>query len=493
MAPTTDIDVLIVGAGLSGIGAAVHLSKQTGRSFAVLDSRSSLGGTWDLFRYPGVRSDSDMFTLGYDFQPWTSSKGIADGADILDYLTRAARENGIDRHIRYNQKVLSAAFSSADATWTVRVENPTTGEKHETTCRFLFLCAGYYNYANGYTPDFPGVQDFNGQVVHPQHWPADLDVAGKRVVVIGSGATAVTLVPSLARQGADVTMLQRSPTYIVARPQVDVVASFLQRLLPSALASSVIRWKNVFLTTLLYVVSRHRPTFTKNLLRKDLQRRLPAGYDIESHFTPSYEPWDQRLCVVPDGDLFKTIRDGRATVVTDHVDTFTTDGIRLRSGGELAADLIVTATGLNLLTFGGVTLSVDGRDVVLNETVAYKGAMLSGVPNLAFTIGYTNASWTLKADLVANYVCRLLNLMTERGVDQCTPTAPPEGEPTSPFLDLTSGYVQRSINELPLQGARAPWRLHQNYVRDIGIFRRAPLDDGILVFGRTSTSDRIAA
>jgi monooxygenase len=477
------LDVLIVGAGLSGIGAGCHLqADRPGTTFAILEARGESGGTWDLFRYPGIRSDSDMFTLGYSFRPWNEAKAIADGPSILRYIRDTAREHGVEERIRYHRRVVHAAWSSEEARWTVEVERTDTGETERLTCGFLFGCTGYYRYDEGYTPRFEGIERFAGAIVHPQHWPADLDYAGKRVVVIGSGATAVTLVPAMAQRAAHVTMLQRSPSYVLSLPARDPFADLLRRALPARYAYPIVRWKNVTLATLFFQLSRRAPGVVKRLLRRGLERQLPPGYDIDTHFTPSYEPWDQRVCLVPDGDLFEAIGSGAASVVTDRIETFTERGLRLASGAELEADVIVTATGLNLLLLGGIALAVDGEEVDLSQTVGYKGMMFSGVPNFALTLGYTNASWTLKGDLCAEYVCRLLNHMDAHGYRACTPRRPDPSLPTQPFIDLVSGYVLRSIDQLPKQGARTPWRLHQNYARDILMLRRGPLEDEAIEF-----------
>ena len=466
------LDVLVVGAGLSGIGAAVHLQRQSpDKTYAVLEAREALGGTWDLFRYPGIRSDSDMFTLGYSFRPWSSTKGIADGPSILEYVRDTAREFGVDEKIRFCSRVVRSEWSSADARWTVTVEHTGTGEVTQLTCGFLLMCSGYYRYDHGFTPAFEGADRFAGQIVHPQQWPADLDYAGKKVVVIGSGATAVTLVPSMADTAAHVTMLQRTPTYIASRPSRDRVATKLQGRLSEKATYELVRWKNVLLTMASYQVSRRRPELMKKLVRKGLEASLPQGYDIDTHFTPPYDPWDQRFCVVPDGDLFHAIGKGTASVVTGHIASFTEKGIRLTSGEELEADIIVTATGLQMLVLGGMEIVVDGSTVKLSETVGYKGMMFSGVPNLAAAIGYTNASWTLKCDLVCEYVCRLLNHMSSHGYAAVTPRWSQPALPEVPFIDLRSSYVLRTVSDFPRQADRAPWMLHQNYLKDLLLLR----------------------
>src|SRR4051812_10409140 len=433
------VDLLIVGAGLSGIAAAYHLQRNCpGKSYAILEARDSMGGTWDLFRYPGIRSDSDMFTLGYAFKPWRGGKSITDGGAIPDYIKETAREYGVEGKVRFRHKVVSAEWSSAEARWTVRAERD--GEPVELTCDWLYGCTGYYRYDEGFTPKFEGTERFQGQIVHPQHWPEDLDYDGKRVVVIGSGATAMTLVPAMAERAAQVTMLQRSPTYVVSRPAADPVARVLRRLLPEKLSYHLTRWKNVLLMLGSYKVSRRWPQVVKRAVRKGLERQLPAGYDIDTHFKPRYNPWDERLCVVPDADLFKAIRGGKAEVVTDHVETFAEKGIHLQSGRELEADIIVTATGLNLLVLGGLQILIDGKEKQLSDTVGYKGMMFSDIPNLALALGYTNASFTLKTDLVADYICRLLKHMDAHGYRVATPKAPNPSVEVEPFIDLKSGY-----------------------------------------------------
>jgi monooxygenase len=470
------VDVLIVGAGLSGIGAACHLRRECpGRTFAILESRDAIGGTWDLFRYPGVRSDSDMFTLGYSFRPWDQPQAIADGPAIREYVRATSREYGIDEKIRFQHKVTGAEWSTQDSRWTVHATGP--GGEVTFTCDFLFVCAGYYRYDQGYQPDLPGIGNFAGPVVHPQHWPEDLDYAGKRVVVIGSGATAVTLVPAMAEQAEHVTMLQRSPSYVLSVPGRDPLAELLRGRVADRYAAPIVRWKNVLVSQLLFQLSRRAPKMVKSLLRKGALSMLPPGYDVDTHFAPRYDPWDQRLCLVPDGDLFKTLAAGRASIVTDEIADFTPDAVVTKSGEQLPADLVITATGLNLLPVGGMSLTVDGEPVELGKTLAYKGMMLSGVPNFALTIGYTNASWTLKADLVARYVCRLLNHLAATGQVKATPRPPAGTEATVPLVDLQSGYVMRSIDKLPKQGPAAPWRLYQNYPRDVLLMRYGPVDD----------------
>jgi cation diffusion facilitator CzcD-associated flavoprotein CzcO len=466
------VDVVIVGAGLSGIGAAVHLKKAVPhKSYAILEAREASGGTWDLFRYPGIRSDSDMYTLGYSFRPWPGAKAIADGPSILEYIRDTARDEGVDEHIQYDSRVVRAEWSSADAQWTLTVQH--ADRTSEVTCGFLFMCSGYYRYDEGYTPEFPGIGDFTGQVVHPQHWPEDLDYAGKKVVVIGSGATAVTLVPAMAETADHVTMLQRTPTYIASRPAVDKVADFLRAKLPAKAAYTVLRWKNVLLTMLSYQVSVRRPKLMKALVRKGLEKELP-GFDLDTHFNPPYNPWDQRFCIVPDGDLFRSMRHGKASIATGQIETFTPKGIRLMTGDELEADVVVTATGLQMLVFGGVQFVVDGEERKISETVAYRGMMLSGIPNMAASVGYTNASWTLKSDLIGTYVGGLLAHMDRLGVDQVTPRWTGAELPDVPFMNLTSGYILRSINEFPRQGETLPWRVHQNYILDRKMFRPGP-------------------
>ncbi len=475
-------DVMIVGAGLSGVGAACHLRRRRPRkSFAILEGRTAMGGTWDLFRYPGIRSDSDMYTLGYRFRPWRDARAIADGPAILNYIRETAAEFAVDKEIRYGHRVRRASWSSDDALWTVEAETGPEKTVVLFTSNFLYLCTGYYDYEGGYTPEWTGVQRFGGQIVHPQKWPEALDYEGKRVVVIGSGATAVTLVPAMAERAAHVTMLQRSPTYVVSRPAQDKVANWLRRRLPARSAYALARWKNVLLGMFFYKLARSRPDVFKRMLRKGVRNHLGEQYDIK-HFTPQYNPWDQRLCLIPDSDLFNAIRDGRASVVTDHIDTFTETGLQLKSGEHLDADIVVTATGLVLKLMSGLQLVVDGGLVDLSKTMAYKGMMYSDVPNLASAFGYTNASWTLKCDLTAEYVCRLLKHMDRNGYAQCTPRVKDPQLTEEPVLDFTSGYVQRALHTLPRQGGKTPWRIHQNYVKDLSMIRFGRVDDGTMEF-----------
>lgn len=486
---TEHVDVLIVGAGLSGIGAAYYLQTRCPqKNYTILEGRDTIGGTWDLFRYPGVRSDSDMYTLGFSFRPWRDPKAIANGPAILAYIKETAQAYSIDRHIRFNHHVRRAEWSSADACWIVEAERGPDREPVHLTCSFLYMCSGYYDYDHGYTPEWPGVEQFAGRVVHPQLWPQYLDYAGKRVVVIGSGATAVTLVPAMAQQAAHVTMLQRSPTYIVAQPAEDAIANWLRRHLPRRPAYSLVRWKNVLLGMAYYNLMRWQPARMKRNLINLVRAQLGSTYDVDTHFTPRYNPWDQRLCLVPDGDLFAAINAGTVSVVTDHIDTFTPSGIRLCSGAELAADIIITATGLVMKLMGGVQLVVDGRPVELSQTMSYKGMMFSDIPNLAAAIGYTNASWTLKCELVSRYVCRLLQFMDQRGYVQCTPRKTYPAITEEPILSFTSGYVQRALPSLPRQGSQRPWKLYQNYLLDLITFRLGKVDDGTMEFRRRGSA-----
>jgi cation diffusion facilitator CzcD-associated flavoprotein CzcO len=480
---TQHLDVLIVGAGLSGIGAAWHLQKNCpDKSYAILEGRGRSGGTWDLFRYPGVRSDSDMYTLGYSFRPWKEAKAIADGPSILTYIRETASDHGIDSRIRFSHRVVGASWSSQEARWTVDVERGPSREPLRLTCDFLFMCSGYYDYAAGYTPDFPGIKRFAGQIAHPQEWTDAIDYAGKRVVVIGSGATAVTVVPAMAADAEHVTMLQRSPTYVVARPAEDPIANKLRRRLPLKLAYALTRWKNVLLGMYFYQLCKRKPERVKNLILGGVRQMLGSDFDIGRHFTPRYNPWDQRLCLVPDADLFSAIRRKKVSVVTDEIETFTETGIKLKSGTELPADLVVTATGLVLQLLGGMTLTIDGKPVDPAGLLTYKGMMYSDVPNFAVVTGYTNASWTLKADLVCEYVCRLLNHMTRKGYRQCTPRVDDPSMERRPWVDFSSGYIQRSAHKFPKQGTKRPWKLHQNYALDLLNLRYGSIRDSAMVF-----------
>jgi monooxygenase len=478
------LDVLIVGAGISGIGCAYYLQQQhPQRSYAILEARASIGGTWDLFRYPGIRSDSDLHTFGFEFKPWRSEYAIADGAEILDYIHEAAHENGIDTKIRTGHRVIAASWSSDDARWTIGVERADTGERSQLTCSWLFAGTGYYRYDAGYTPDLPGLADFKGEVVHPQLWPQDLDYSGKRVVVIGSGATAVTLIPAMAEQTAHITMLQRSPSYVMSLPQKDALANLANRILGPQRAYAFTRRKNIALQTGFYKFCQRFPKQARAVIRRLTVKQLPEGYPVDEHFRPRYDPWDQRVCIVPNGDLFRAIRQGKAEIVTDTIASFTPSGIRLVSGRELEADIVVTATGLRLLPLGGLGFNVDGRHVDLPSTLTYKGMMLSGIPNFAFLVGYTNASWTLKVGLVCEHFMRLLSYMDAAGYDQVTPT--PETEAlrnTSPLLNFSAGYVMRSVNDFPRQGASAPWQLAMNPNVDRAVLRGGPIEDPALRF-----------
>ena len=486
-------DVLIVGAGLSGIGAACQLQAHCPtKRFQILEARDAMGGTWDLFRYPGIRSDSDMYTMGYSFRPWQSEKAITDGPSILQYIKDTAREHGVDRNIRYGHRVTSAAWSSADGLWTVEAEVGPERTLARFSCNFLYLCSGYYDYDAGYMPGWPGMERFKGRIVHPQHWPKDLAYAGRRVLVIGSGATAVTLLPEMAKTAAHVTMLQRSPTYVVSLPARDAIAAWLQRWLPARLAHGLARWKNVLLTMYFYGLSRRRPARMKDYIVKEVQKALGPDYDVAKHFTPRYNPWDQRMCLVPDADLFEAIRSGKASVVTDEIEAFTPSGIKLRSGEEVAADIVVTATGLKVKMMGGLKLSIDGVPVDLAKRLIYKGMMLSDVPNMAFALGYTNASWTLKCELTSAYVCRLLNHMAARGYAWCMPRRPDSGITEEPLIGLTSGYIQRASAILPKQGSHKPWKLHQNYALDLAALRFGAIEDGTMTFGRAEAQTRAA-
>ncbi|MCI5043119.1 MAG: NAD(P)/FAD-dependent oxidoreductase [Aquisalinus sp.] len=484
------VDVLIIGAGISGLSAAWHLQKHCpDKSYAILEQRAQIGGTWDLFRYPGIRSDSDMYTLGYRFKPWTHEKAIASGDAILSYLNETADEHSIRQHIQFNREVLTMHWSSEEARWHVSARNTETGTTDRYTCSFVSVCAGYYNYKAGYTPEFEGRADFQGDIIHPQHWPKELDYSDKRVVVIGSGATAVTLIPSMAERAAHITMLQRSPSYVVSRPAEDKIAQAMMKVLPASWVYTLIRWRNVLLQMYMFRSARKNPQKARDFVLDLLKEELPENYDIDRHFTPSYDPWDQRLCLVPDSDLFQAISNGSASVVTDHIDRFTPDGILLESGNTLPADIIVTATGLDLHNFGGACVYVDDREVHSGEVMTYKGMMYSDVPNMSATFGYTNASWTLKADLTSEYMCRILNHMDKEGVQICTPRLTDPTIVPEPVVDFSSGYFKRAEHKMPKQGSTKPWRLNQNYALDILEMRFGKIDDGILEFSNTQKVD----
>lgn len=478
-----DTDVLIIGAGLSGIGAAYYLQRdQPGKSFMILESRAASGGTWDLFRYPGIRSDSDLHTFGYEFKPWVHDKAIADGSDILAYLRETVAENGIERHIRYHRQVKAASWSSATARWTVEVAHTDTGDTQILTCKWLFSAAGYYRYDQGFTPRFEGIEQFKGQVIHPQHWPDKLSYRGKKVVVIGSGATAVTLIPSMAKEAQHVTMLQRTPSYVMSLPSQDPIANLARKLMSPAKAYAFSRRKNIGLQRGVWRFCQKYPKAARRIIRFANKSALPKGYPVDEHFNPPYSPWEQRLCAVPDGDLFEAISQGRASVVTDHIDTFTERGIRLKSGRELEADIIVTATGLNLQVFGGIGLTVDGIPVDLSQKVAFKGMMLSDLPNFAFIVGYTNSSWTLKVGLLCEHFCRVLAHMDQHGYDMVRPRLPSPDMPTRPLLDFGAGYVKRALSLLPRQGTSGPWVMAMDPKHDAQVLRQGPVEDPCLVF-----------
>ena len=497
---TEHFDVLIVGAGVSGIGAGAHLERsQPGKSYAILEARDAIGGTWDLFRYPGIRSDSDLHTFGYAFKPWTSDKAIADGDSIRAYIEETAEEYGVDRNIRFGHKVKRSSWSSADARWTVEVERVATGETIQMTSSWLVSASGYYSYDEGFSPHFEGSDSFRGQIIHPQKWPEDLDYAGKRVIVIGSGATAMTLVPAMAEEAGHVTMLQRSPTYVLPLPADDPLNNRLRDLLGEERAYKVTRTKNILRQRIFYALCRRYPRLMRRVIRRINAAHLPDNVPVDVHFKPSYDPWDQRLCIVPDADLYRALHRGTASIATGHVESFTENGIRLKTGEELEADIIVTATGLNLEAFGGIDMTVDGREISLPETVAYKGMMLSGVPNFVFAIGYTNASWTLKIDLVYEYLCRLLAHLDKRGLDAAVPEPQDPQMKTQPLLDFEAGYVLRAIDQLPKQGESEPWYLAQDYFKDARYLRRGDIEDGEIRFfsaageGAESTGDQTLA
>ena len=477
------VNILIIGAGLSGIGAAYHIEKESPqKTYRILESRDQLGGTWDLFRYPGIRSDSDMTTMGFRFKPWKGEKLVAEGGAILEYLNEIADENSINEKIQYHSHVHSVSWSSDESRWTVTYKNKRDDTDEIITCDFLYFCVGYYDYDKAYQPSFKGRENFKGQIVHPQKWPDDLDYEGKRVVVIGSGATAVTLIPSMAEKTEHITMLQRSPTYYVVRPNINPLGNFIRRITNNTIAYYVMRWQNINMQSFFFKIARRYPKRVKDFLIGLVKDHLPEDYDIEKHFTPPYNPWDQRLCLVPDGDLFNSIKDGNASVVTDHIDEFTQKGIKLKSGDELEADIIVTATGFNVLLFGNIDITVDNKKIDPSNSMTYKGMMVSNVPNLIMTFGYTNASWTLRADLTAEYACRLFNYMDKNGYKYCQPTPDGEIEIDGEWLDFNSGYVLRVLDKLPLQGARDPWRNTQNYKKDVLQLRYGRITDKELKF-----------
>ena len=479
-------DVIVVGAGISGIGAAYHLQTMSPKStYQILEGRADFGGTWDLFRYPGIRSDSDMHTLGYRFKPWTADKSIADGPRILDYLRETITENSIDKKIRYNQQVTKAQWSSEDSRWSLTVTDKVSDEVKTFTCGYLFMCSGYYSYKQGFTPEFAGVEKFQGKVVHPQQWPQDLDYKNKRVVVIGSGATAMTLVPAMANDVAQITLLQRSPTYVISRPSVDPFAKRMRRIWPKKIAYALTRVENTTRQQELYKLCREAPEGVKSVLIDAVRAELGADFDVDKHFTPTYKPWDQRMCLVPDSDLFVALRSNKAKVVTDTIKTFTETGIQLDSGEHLEADIVITATGLNLCTLGEMEFVVDSQPVDFAKTWTYKGFAFSGIPNLASSWGYINASWTLRADLTCEYVCRLLNHMRKTKTTSCTPTLRKidQDMPQRNWLeDFTSGYMKRMMHKMPRQGDHEPWINPQNYELDKKMFRKSPIDDGVMLF-----------
>ena len=483
---TEYVDVVIVGAGLSGIGAAYHLQDQCpDKSYLILEGRDAIGGTWDLFRYPGIRSDSDMHTLGYNFKPWRASKSIAGGPSILEYVKEAAAENGIDNHIRYRHLVRKATWSNDDASWTIEAREKGTDKTIVVRCNFLMMCSGYYSYEQGYTPDFKGIERFEGDIIHPQKWPEDVDYRDKKVLVIGSGATAVTLIPVMAKDAAHVTMLQRSPTYMASLPDTDVIANFLRKILPDKVAYAITRWKNIRFQLSVYRRTRTAPDKVKKFLLNRIRKELGPDYDIETHFTPRYNPWDQRLCLVPNSDFFESVRTGKSSIVTEQIDSFTEKGVLLKSGEELEADIIITATGLNLVLLGGAGFVVDGHPVRIADTFSYMGMMYSDMPNLVTTFGYINASWTLRADLTAEYACRIINHMDEAGCRQCTPRLRSEDKnmPARKWItDFSSGYIQRIMHLFPKQGDKAPWLNTQNYAEDKKLLSDRAVDDGVLQF-----------
>ena len=476
-------DVIVIGAGISGIGAGYHLqTKCPEKSYAILEGRDTIGGTWDLFKYPGIRSDSDMYTLGFSFFPWKEKEAIADGPSILKYLDETSKKFNIDKKIKFNHYVRDASWCSEKSMWTLKVEDKNLKDTVTISCNFIFMCSGYYSYEKGYTPDFDGINEFTGKIMHPQKWDTSIDYSDKEVIVIGSGATAVTLVPEMAKDAKHVTMLQRSPTYVVSAPQQDPLAIFLQKYLPSKLSYLIVRWKNILRQQWYFRLCKKNPKRVKDFIISQVRKSLGHDYDVDKHFTPNYNPWDQRMCLVPNGDLFKSIRKKQTSVITDTIDKFTATGIKLVSGKTLAADLIVTATGLNLEICSNINLKVDGKDINLPDTVTYKGMMFSGVPHLVSTFGYTNASWTLGADLTSEYVCRVLNYMKKRSIKKCCPEANSKIENNDDWLNLTSGYIKRSKDIFPKQGNRSPWTNNQNFLKDIFQIRYGKINDGEIKF-----------
>jgi monooxygenase len=490
---TEHVDVLIIGAGISGIGAAAHLTReQPQKSYVILEARDAIGGTWDLFRYPGIRSDSDLHTFCYAFKPWLEDKSIADGESIRGYIRETASEYGVEQHIRFGHRVSAASWSSDEAHWTVTAERGPDAEPVKLTASWLFCAGGYYNYDAGYLPDFPGIDRFEGPIIHPQFWPEGLDYEGKRVVVIGSGATAMTIVPAMASRAAHVTLLQRTPTYVLSVPAVDPIEMRLKKWVGEVRAHRIARAKNVRLQRLIWNLSKRRPNLVRKLIRAATVKALPEGYDVDTHFNPPYNPWDQRLCIVPDGDLFKAISRGDVSVATGEIETFSEHGIKLRSGDELQTDVVIMATGLNLLALAGVSYTVDDEPIRLSDTVTYKGMMLTGIPNFLYAVGYINASWTLKVDLICEHFCRLLALMDEHDYAYCVPEDPDPAAPTRPLLDFGAGYVLRSVHEFPRQGAIAPWELNMDYLRDRRMLINGPVGDHMR-FAHRATAPRAAA
>lgn len=480
---STYFDTLIIGAGISGISAAHYMQTDCPhKTYAILEGRKNIGGTWDLFRYPGIRSDSDMYTFGFSFRPWTNAKTIAPGEAIIEYLEDTIKDEGIDQHILFEHRVNKATWSSEKSLWTISVKTSNSDQPKIFTCSFLSLCTGYYNYENGYTPTFKGSENFKGQVVHPQKWTKDIDYTDKEIIVIGSGATAITLIPSLAEKAAHVTMLQRSPTYIAAQPAVDTLGQWLYKILPTKTAFKINRWRKIRWQQFSYYLARKYPNFMRKSLLKQAKDALGSEFELDPHFTPKYAPWDERLCLAPDGDFFATLKNKQASIVTDHIEQFTETGIQLKSGKLLEADMIVTATGLSATVVSNFDIEVDGQLVDFSKTVAYKGCMFSDIPNMNLAFGYTNASWTLKCDMVSQYVCRLINYMDKNKFTQCCPMQNDPNLKLEPYMDFTPGYIQRVLDQLPKTGSTAPWRVEQSYYYDKDIFEKSALDDGVIEF-----------